>query len=259
MSDKVQKADPVLVAVALLQARRDCRPVDSRPLAGALRDAEQAYAVQTWVAHALHGSDGVARHWKSGGPSREATATHAALPPQGVWTSPADAADLRCNLRLIEVEIALRLARDVTAAEAGTVTHDDAMDLVDSMAVSIELVDSRWQQGIDAPPLLKLADLQSHGALVLGAWQPFEKRDWSQQACSVSIGNRPLELRRGTHSMGDPSWVLPAWLRHVTREGASASKGTVVTTGTWCGMLPASKGDLVIAGFDGMGEASLQL
>ncbi|HSH90297.1 MAG TPA: fumarylacetoacetate hydrolase family protein [Ramlibacter sp.] len=258
--DVARTADPVLVAVALLQARRERRPVDALPLAAGLRDAAQAYAVQGWVAHALDGSDGAApRYWKSGGPSREAMPTHAALPPQGVWTSPAGAGDWPCNLHLIEVEIALRLARDVTAAEAGTVTHDEAMDLVDAMAVSIELVDSRWQQGIEAPPLLKLADLQSHGALVLGPWQPFDKRDWSQQECSVHIGNRPLEQRRGTHSMGDPSWVLPAWLRHVTREGAAAPKGTVVTTGTWCGMLPASKGDLVTARFDGIGEASLQL
>jgi 2-keto-4-pentenoate hydratase len=259
VSDKVQKTDPVLVAVALLQARRDRRPVDALPLASGLRDAEQAYAVQTWVAHALHGSDGVARHWKSGGPSREARGTHAALPAQGVWDSPAVATGWPCNLRLIEVEIALRLARDVTAAEAAGVTHADSMNLVDAMAVSIELVDSRWQQGVEAPPLLKLADLQSHGALVLGDWQPFEQRDWSGQACNVQIGTKPIEQRRGTHSMGDPSWVLPAWLRHVTREGASAAKGTVVTTGTWCGMLPASKGDLVVARFDGIGEASLQL
>jgi 2-keto-4-pentenoate hydratase len=35
--------------------------------------------------------------------------------------------------------------------------------------------------------------------------------------------------------------------------------GTVVTTGTWCGMLPAAAGDLVTARFDDVGQASVQL
>jgi 2-keto-4-pentenoate hydratase len=59
--------------------------------------------------------------------------------------------------------------------------------------------------------------------------------------------------------MADPVWVLPAWLRHATRDGATVPAGTVVTTGTWCGLLPAMQGDLVRARFDGIGEASVQL
>ena len=55
------------------------------------------------------------------------------------------------------------------------------------MAVSIELVDSRWQQGVQAPALLKLADLSSHGALVLGEWIPFAARDWAAQRATVRI------------------------------------------------------------------------
>lgn len=127
------------------------------------------------------------------------------------------------------------------------------------MTVSIEIVDSRWQQGVNAPSLLKLADLQSHGALVLGEWVPFAPRDWTEQACTVTIGNAaPMEFR-GSHSMGDPAWVLLAWLRHATREGRTVPAGTVVTTGTWCGMLPAAAGDRVSAHFEGVGEAVVQL
>ena len=120
----------------------------------------------------------------------------------------------------------------------------------------------RWlvfEEGVAAPALLKLADLQSHGALVLGAWVPFAARDWADQACTVRIGSQPAVLRRGTHSMGDPAWLLPTWLRHVTRDGQTVAAGTVVTTGTWCGMLPYAAGDLVIVSFEGIGEASVQL
>jgi 2-keto-4-pentenoate hydratase len=59
--------------------------------------------------------------------------------------------------------------------------------------------------------------------------------------------------------MADPAWVLPAWLRHATRQGAVLEAGTLVSTGTWCGLLMAGPGQRVVVRFDVIGEASLQL
>jgi 2-keto-4-pentenoate hydratase len=253
-------SDIAAVARAILHARRDHLPCDATPLASALVSHEEAYEVQALVAASLPGeAPAFPRYWKSGGASRDTRLTHAALPPLGVWASPAQAGDWPFTWRYIEVEIALRLGRAVTATQSATLTHDTAPSLIDAMTVSIEIVDSRWQQNIDAPALLKLADLQTHGALVLGEWVPYAPRDWSQQACTIHIGDKPVEQRRGTHALIDPAWVLPAWLSHATRSGDTVPAGTVVTTGTWCGVLPAEAGDLVIARFDGVGEASVQL
>lgn len=251
---------PQSVASALLQARSSGVPVPAAPCEQLLATPDEAYAVQEEVARACgwH-ADGVPRYWKAGGPSRTAALTHAALPQPGVWPSPADARAHPFHLRLIEAEVALRLARNVTPAQAAALAPEQAMALVDGMAVSIEIVDSRWQEGVQAPALLKLADLQSHGALVLGEWRPCAPRDWARQECSVRIGAAPPRVFRGTHSLGDPAWLLPAWLRHVTRNGATAARGTVVTTGTWCGMLPAQRGDLVRVAFEGLGQAEVQL
>ncbi len=247
------------VAQALLRARREQTPLDAVAAAAQLPDAAAAYAVQDEVARELRWFDGATpRHWKSGGATR-ATATHAALPPAGVWASPARAGDWHFNLRGIEAEIALRLAREVDAGLAAGLDEAGAAGLVDGMTVSIELVDSRWSQGFGAPQLCKLADLQSHGALVLGIWLPFEARDWSQQVCRVRIGNAAVRDFPGAHSMGDPAAVLPAWLRHATRNGAVLARGTVVTTGSWCGILPAAAGDAVEVEFAGIGSARLQL
>ena len=88
---------------------------------------------------------------------------------------------------------------------------------------------------------------------------PFEVRDWSQQACRVRIGAREAQAFRGSHSLGDPTQVLPQWLRHATQGGAVLEAGTVVTTGTWCGLLLAQAGDEVVVAFDGLGEARVQL
>jgi len=248
------------VARTLAAAWRDNTSTEGASLAGLVPNAEAAYAVQDAVARECGWFDrAVPLHWKSGGPSREAVLTHAPLPPRRVWSSPADARSSHFNLRLIEAEVAVRLGRDVTPQQAAAVTHEEAPSLLDGMAVSIEIVDSRWREARTAPALLKLADLQSHGALVLGAFRPFEARDWSRQPCVVQIGAAAPKQFQGTHSLGDPAWLLPIWLRHATRKGATVPKGTIVTTGTWCGLLEAHQGDKVRAEFEGIGAAEVQL
>jgi 2-keto-4-pentenoate hydratase len=245
------------VTKALVEARANRQPAPAAPFADALQHAEQAYAVQAAVAKAI-GAEG-ATFWKSGAPSRAVTLTHAGLPPQGVWSSPAEAGAMHFNLRGVEAEVALRLGRDISPADAAALTHENAAACVDAMTVSIEIVDSRWQDVPSVPPLLKLADFQVHGVLAVGEWKPFAQRDWAQQTCTVRIGAGAAQAFRGTHTLADPTWLLPLWLRHATRNGATVKKGTGVTTGTWCGLLMAKKGDLVRVAFEGIGEAQVQL
>lgn len=243
------------VADALVRARTERRAVSAAGLA--LADADEAYAVQDAVARALGWFDGVPRFWKSGGATLAAI-SHAPLPPAGVWTSPASAGDWPFRQRIVEAEVALRLGREVDAARAATLTPDSAAALVDAMTVSIEIVDSRWAEATESPPLLKLADLALHGALVLGEWIPFAAHPWSAQACRVTIGDRVVAERVGGHSLGDPASLLPAWLRHASRRG-TVSAGTVVTTGAWIVVHDAQAGDRVGVEFDGIGRASVQL
>ncbi len=252
------------LAQALVAARRQNLQLAAGDWAQALHSAADAYAVQDEVAAALGWFGGAPpTHWKSGGPSRDAPLTHAPLPPAGVRGSPASLRDWPLHTRAIEAEIALRLAASVSPAQAASLHSDDRAEridaLVDAMSVSIEVVDSRWREGAQAAAWLRLADLQSHGALVLGGWVPYARRDWSAQRCDALIGAQPAVHRIGTHSLGDPAWVLPQWLRHATRHGASVPAGTVVTTGTWVGLLRALAGDEVRVDFNGIGTATLRL
>ena len=251
----MQIIDPVVQA--LVQARRSGQAATAAPT---LPDAAAAYAVQDGVAREFGWfGDAMPRHWKSGGPSRSAVLTHAPLPPAGVWTSPADGRDWPFHQRGIEAEVALRLGCDVSPEKAAELDLAASSTLVDAMCVSIEIVDTRWAEGLDTAPLAKLADLQAHGALVLSHWLPFEPRDWTAQVCRVTVGKQAVDERRGTHALADPLFVLPAWLSHATRNGSTVPAGTVVTTGTWCGILQANAGDRVFAEFPGIGSASIQL
>ncbi|WP_431131325.1 2-keto-4-pentenoate hydratase [Variovorax paradoxus] len=247
------------LADALIAAHRSNRTLDAAPWTDALQDATQAYEVQDAVATALgwFQSGTVPGCWKSGGGSRDVTLTHAPLPPAGVRQSPANFDDLAFHIPGIEAEIALRLGKDVTPAMAAKLDHNDAASLIDAMAVSVEIVDSRWQDLPATPALLRLADSQVHGALVLGEWQPYAAVDWASQRCETKVGNAAIVVREGTHPLADPAWLLPIWLRHVTRHGQTAPAGTVVTTGSWVGVLPCRRGDQVTAEFAGIGAVRL--
>ncbi|HEX7866700.1 MAG TPA: fumarylacetoacetate hydrolase family protein [Variovorax sp.] len=246
---------------ALVAARRGNRTLDATPWLDTLESAVQAYEVQDAVAAALSWFEGraVPGTWKSGGGSRSATLTHAPLPPAGVRQSPADFSDLVFHTPGIEAEIALRLGQDVTPAQAAKLDHDNAASLIDAMAVSVEIVDARWQDLASTPALLRLADSQVHGALVLGEWKPYAAIDWASQRCETKIGNTETVVREGTHPLADPAWLLPIWLRHITRGGQTAPAGSVVTTGSWVGVLPCRRGDQVTAEFPGIGAVRLSV
>jgi hypothetical protein len=250
------------LAQALIQARQTNNTGDATPWLDTLEDATQAYEVQDAVATALgwFPDEAAPRAWKSGGASRSATLTHAPLPPTGVRTALADFGDIHFHAPGIETEIALRLGRDVTPAMAASLdSAADAAALVDAMAVSVEIVDSRWQDLAATPALLRLADSQVHGALALGEWQPFAAVDWASQRCETTIGDTAPVVREGTHPLGDPAWLLPTWLRHLTRHGRTAPAGSIVTTGSWVGILPCRRGDQVTVAFDGIGALRLSV
>ncbi|MET0311516.1 MAG: fumarylacetoacetate hydrolase family protein, partial [Burkholderiaceae bacterium] len=240
------------VTATLLHARRMGEPADDRPLQDRLASEEEAYAVQDSLVRALGVVGQCAQHWKSGSPSRKEASKHSPLPSAGVLGSgSAVAVPGRC---LVEAEIALRTARAVTPEEALVLTEETAESVVGSMCVSIEILASRWKGGRGAAPLLRMADLLSHGSLVLGRFVPFERRAWRLQPCNVRIGNAQPRHFRGSLGVESPLWVLPAWLRHATRNGATVPAGTLVSTGSWCGLLEAQAGESVTAEFPGIGS-----
>lgn len=247
---------------ALSHARAHQGLADADDPALGLADVQAAYDVQHLMGAQLGWwPTGTPRCWKAGGPGRSMPLTYAPLPEAGVWAHPATAGDWPfLKARGIESEIALRLGRSVDAAQAAVLEPAGAAALVDAMAVAIELVDFRWQQGPAAPELLRLADLQCHAALVLGEWVAFDPaHDWAQQRCRTTIGGQAVVERQGTHSLGDPAWLLPQWLRHATARCGTLPAGTVVTTGSWVGLLQAQAGDRVDVDFAGIGQASVQL
>lgn len=249
------RPDPQTLITALTQARLSGQPLRAADWASAIHSEAEAYAVQDGVAAALGWLEGpLVRHWKSGGATRSGPFSHAPLDPAGI-----NSADRPWPLLGVEAEVALRLGRDVSPEAARAMASETAGHWVDAMAVSVELVASRWAEGLAAPALLRMADHQSHAGLLLGPWQSYAARDWSTQTCQVQIGSQTPVTHTGSHSLNDPAWLLPAWLQHLTRHGAIVAAGTVVTTGSWVGCLPVQPGDRVSVDFAGLGHLTAQL
>jgi hypothetical protein len=254
---------------ALLEARARARPLMPEPgFEAAVPDDETACALAhaQGVALGAWTVDQVPGFWKSGGPARGARLTHAPLLPSGVVAvAEGGVADLQGRPFFwprVEAEVALRLGRPVDPAAAAAVTPETSAALVDALALSIEVVDSRWAAGAAVAPALQLADFQVHGALALGPWQafgPWADHDWSSQTGTLWIGDDAPRAFRGSHPLGSPLWGLGPWLRHLTRHGQTVPAGTVVTTGSWSGCLPVARGQTVRIAFDGLGALALAL
>lgn len=217
---------PTLIE-ALAACHRNGTRLKAADWLDAVRDEADAYAVQDGVAQALGWRF---EHWKSGGASAQGPFSHSPVNPMASTV-----------LLGIEAEVALRV---------------DAQGKPEAMCIAVELVASRWQEGLDAPALLRMADHQSNAGLLLGSWQAYRALDWANLEWRLKLEGQPDIVRRGGHSLANPAGVLPAWSQHATRHGATVATGTVVTTGAWGGLHPLTgpaRGSLAI---EGLGEFS---
>lgn len=210
---------------ALAASHRSGAPLDAADWADTVRSEADAYAVQDGVAAAL----GWPRdRWKSGGAGPQGPFSHSPVNPVAGG-----------RLLGVEAEVALQL---------------DAGGGPQAMCIAVECIASRWQQGLDAPALLRMADFQSNAGLLLGPWQPWRALDWARLEWRLALPGQPDILRRGGHSLADPAGVLPAWRQHATREGAPITAGTVVTTGAWGGLHATTGGAHGRLAIEGLGE-----
>lgn len=213
---------------ALAACHRDGNRLTAADWAHAVRDEADAYAVQDGVARALGWP---LDRWKSGGAGPQGPFSHSPVNPVAGGTP----------LLGLEAEVALRVGADGSP---------------EAMCIAVELVASRWAEGLDAPALLRMADFQSNAGLLLGDWQPYRALDWAQLEWRLALPGQPDIVRHGGHSLANPAGVLPAWLQHATRDGGFVKPGTVVTTGAWGGLhvwTGPVAGTLV---FEGLGDFS---
>ena len=161
-------------------------------------------------------------------------------------------------IRLIEVEIAFRMAADVPAVEGG---HDrrSVAEYVGALYPAIELVEHHFAGLNRFTPESFAADIAIHSAWIHGA--PLD--DWR----GLDLAAQPTRLRvdgeerltgSGGNVLGHPLEVV-AWLANeLPRYGLALSRGDFVTTGVTTDQIyPAQPGERLLAEFPGIGRVEL--
>lgn len=236
----------------LVQARKGAAIVRWREIAPF--DVHAAYSVQDATLQLV----GPAAGWKVGAKGPHAEPGCAPLPASGVFAAGARLVGPPWNMRGIEVEVALRLGRDLDTGDR-LCTTAELMAAVDAVLPAIEVVETRLADWRESEPLAQLADLQSHGALVLGAASPLSARDLDLRKTEayLAFDGQPVASTYGANPAGDV-WRLLGWLaRHCALRGQPLRAGQVVTTGSCTGLLFAPEGAHVQAQLQGIGLVDL--
>jgi 2-keto-4-pentenoate hydratase len=157
----------------------------------------------------------------------------------------------------VEPEIAFRLEADVAGSAAGLTL--DGLDRLVSVVPAIEIVDSRFASYEGTPLLHRAADLMSNGGLVHGeTWTGVSSTALRELSVAMHAGGATLAAVTGGHPAGDPRLPALAFLQAPGRP-AVLPRGTIITTGSYAGLLRARPGDAVTATFAGYGSVALSL
>jgi len=162
-------------------------------------------------------------------------------------------ADRFCAPR-VEPEVAFLLRRPLCGPG---VTVDDARGATEAVAVALEIVDSRianW--ALSLPDTV--ADNASSGAVVLGAWLPYDDcLDLVNARASLSLNGTEIDTGIGSAVMGDPA-VAVAWLANALASfGTKILPGQFVMSGSFTTAAFVHSGDHAAATISGLGTVSL--
>lgn len=183
----------------------------------------------------------------------------APLPTPGVYASGVVLTGPAWRWRCVEVEVAFRLGRDLDP-HGELLPPEELAEAFDAVLPAIEVVESRLAEGETADPLAHLADLQCHGALVLGSPCTLlpSKLDLRAVEASLSFGAVSTAQTRGGNPEQDV-WRLRAWLAvHCAGRGQPLRAGQIVTTGSCTGLLTAPMDATVRGEIAGVGTVGLR-
>jgi 2-keto-4-pentenoate hydratase len=243
---------PDLAADRLIRARAAGTVIGCREILPA--DLDAAYAVQEATVARL----GPVRGWKVGAKGPQSAPICAPLPASGLLASGALLGGPPWRLRGVEVELVLRVGRDLDADDAD-LPPDELAAAFDAVLPALEVVETRLTDWRGGAPLALLADLQSHGALVLGEpmAMPPVRPDLRTLEATLAFDGRTVAETHGGNPAQDV-WRLLGWLvGQCSRRGRPLRSGQFVTTGSCTGMLFAPEGTHVQAHLAGLGGVAL--
>ena len=212
-------------------------------------DVDAAYAIQGQVLAAIGSTAG---GWKIGAKSTDGPIQGSPLPMVGVHRGGVVLNRKQFPILGLELEIAFSFGRDFTAADAA-ISDSEIMASLQSMRTSIEIVSSRLADWPKNPPLTQLADLQNHGALIVGEAIDYRAGfSFLHPTLRLSLGDTVLFDGSGNNPAGDPRRLLPWLVRHCLSRGLSLPASSIMTTGSFAGIHFPSQAAVVTGEIEGL-------
>ena len=242
----VEKAAGLLAGARQAGQLLENLPADARPTV-----TSEAHAIQDAIVARL--GDAVAG-WKVMPPKGEVI--RGVVLKSRLFPSPARVKASDVPLLGIEQEIAFRFDKALPS-RATDYSRQEIEDAVTALVV-IEIVDSRFRDYKNAPPIEKYADFCSNGGLVVGtANADWRKTDLSKLEAVLTFDGKVVHQGVGGHPTTDPLIGTIALVNELRKtEGVPA--GRIMTTGTYTGLLHAEPGQKVVATFTGFGKAEVE-
>ena len=157
----------------------------------------------------------------------------------------------------IEAEIAFCIGRDIEP-RSEPLPRDEIWASVESVHAAIEIVDTRLADWREADRLWVLADNQSNGGFVYAPdGIAFRDQSFAEVPVRLTVDGRSRAEGRGGNPAGDPRWLVEWLVNHCARGRGGLRAGTMVTTGSYTGMIFLEPGASVAASFDGIGTAEV--
>ena len=214
------------LATRLLAARSSGVPIAWKPEFGPA-DLAAAYAVSAEVAAGLDASVG---GWKVG-VMADGRGMGAPMFQFGFRASEAAWKRDPAMALIPEVEVAVRLARDIPPRPGRAYSREEILDHVGQVLIGIELITRRFTPQPPFPPAANIADdLGNCGFIVGPAIGNFRNLDFAALKARFRIGT---EWRDGRpHPKGDPLIPLVAWANDQCDRLGGLRAGQVVTLGS---------------------------
>jgi 2-keto-4-pentenoate hydratase len=240
----------------LADARRNHATLDTLPPEHTPADSAAAYAIQHEI---LDACGARIAGWKIGAKSESGPIQGAPLPDLDLH---ADGARLPREVFAplgLELEIAFRFGRRFNAS---TTPYSEAEVLasIGSIGATIEIVASRYAEWPAVDKLAQLADLQNHGALIVGEFTPY-RADFPFAAPSLHFNFDGNDVVKATpaNPAGDPRRLLTWLVNHATSRGIAVTPEMVVTAGSYTGMFFPQTAGTASGRIEGLAPVSLTL
>jgi 2-keto-4-pentenoate hydratase len=231
------------------RAKLDTLPEDARPA-----NADDAYAAQSATLHALGARAG---GWKVGAKTADGPIQGAPLPADCIHKTGAHLTSHAFGKCGLELEVAFRFDRSFEAG-SGPYSDDDIIGAIESTHATIEVVASRFAAWPDVDKTWALADLQNHGALVVGEGVRYDKAfPFLSPAMTFTLDGMPLFNGTPANPAGDPRRLLAWTVNHSVAHGIALERGAIVTAGSYVGLARPERSGKVLGMIEGLPPVEL--